>query len=344
MRRALFLGLMALAACVPSRDAPSHRSSASVETPLPPLAAGVSTTTGAPLLASSPIVSRGKHVTDSSTAKYSRPENAVDGDPSTSWSAGSPTPNAPASLAIDVGSGPTRLLLDWSAGGSYNYNETDYGSPGAYRIETSADSTNGKDGSWTLVADDPAVDTHGAERSFDFAGRRWVRFVVTAAPSSSPNGVQIDGIDVHDVSAGATDTWFFMGDSITAFAFGNSCPKGKDFASLIHEKHPRYYPTVINGGIGGETSQDGVRHIDDWIAKNHDVHFWVVAYGTNDAAGDDTDAAHFKSNLQTIVRHLKEAGRVPILPLIPYATDGKHIDIARLNAVIMEIADENSLP
>ncbi len=344
MRRFLALGMITFAACVPSRDAPGRRSSASVETPLPPLAAAISTTTGAPLLAGSPLISHGKHVTDTSAAKYSKPENALDGDPSTAWSAGSPTPDRPASIAIDVGSGPSRLLLQWSAGGSYNYNETDYGSPGAYRIETSGDSTDGQDGSWNVVANVPAVTTHAAEHVFDFAGRRWVRLVVTAAPAQSPNGVQIDTIDIHDASGGTGDTWFFLGDSITAFAFGSACPKRKDFASRIHAKHPRYYPAVIAGGIGGETSQDGVRHIDEWIAKNPDVHFWGIGYGTNDGADNDEDVARFKSNMQTLVRRLKENGRVPILATIPYASDGKHAGIPRLNAVIDDITDQSGLP
>ena len=60
--------------------------------------------------------------------------------------------------------------------------------------------------------------------AFDFAGKTWIKMVITAAPPMASNGrVQIAEIDIHDISATASglpeDTWFFMGDSITAFAF-----------------------------------------------------------------------------------------------------------------------------
>jgi len=156
--------------------------------------------------------------------------------------------------------------------------------------------------------------------------------------------VQIDAIDVHDVSAGAGDTWFFMGDSITAFAFGRSVEPGLGFAERVHQRHASYDPVVINGGIGGEKADDGVRHLDDWIGQNPDAHFWAIAYGTNDAAGDTVDVARFKNNLLTIVHRLQGVGRVPILSKIPFASDGKHPSIAKLNAVIDEVRGDNSLP
>ena len=52
--------------------------------------------------------------------------------------------------------------------------------------------------------------------------------VITAAPAEASNGVQIGEIDVHDISATGAglpdDTWFFMGDSITAFAYDRDQP------------------------------------------------------------------------------------------------------------------------
>src|SRR6185503_8895589 len=131
----------------------------------------------ASLVAPAPLVSRGKQVTGSSSVRYSKPANAIDGDHATAWTAGKPTPEQPAWIAIEVGKGPARVLLNWSASGSFNYDETDYGSPGAYRIETSADSTDGEDGTWKGVASAPGVGTHGREHSFDFVGRSWVRLV-----------------------------------------------------------------------------------------------------------------------------------------------------------------------
>lgn len=278
-----------------------------------------------------------------SPREYAQPGSVVDGDRATHWDAGKPAPGRPAWVAIDIGPGPSRVLMTWSAAGSFNYNETDYGSPAAFRIETSADSGNGKDGTWKTVADVTGVSTRAGEHAFDFAGQHWVRFTVTGAPAESPNGVQLDRIDVHDISAGATDTWFFMGDSITAFAFGDSVPKGGGFASAVQRRHPDYYPAVINGGVGGDTAAEGVRHIDEWLRKNPDAHFWAIGYGSNDSAGDSTDTARFKKNMQTIIDRVRAAGHVPILARIPYASDGHHSTIPAFNAVVDQLRRDNSL-
>lgn len=295
-------------------------------------------------IAANPLVSRGKRAVAWSSARFAAADRVNDGDPRTTWNAGKPTFERPAWVALDIGKGAARVLLGWSAGGSFNYEETDYGSPGSYRIETSANSTDGADGAWKTVAGVTAVTTHGGAHSFDFAGQRWVKLVITSAPAASPNGVQIDEIEVHDVSVGVSDAWFFMGDSITAFAFGRPPPHELGFAARVHQRHPRHFPAVINGGIGGEKSDEGVRHIDEWLAKNPDAHFWGVAYGTNDAAGDATDTSRFRENLTTILDRVQRAGRVPILTSIPFAADGQHRNIPRFNAVIDELRRARSLP
>src|SRR4029079_11774372 len=128
----------------------------------------------------------------------------------------------PASVAINLGPGPTRLLVQWDDGGTYNYKDptTVYGLPMGYTIDVSGDTTDGANGTWSTVVmiTDNAVRSRG--HTIDFTGKSWLRLSITAAPPNiSGNGVQIGEIDVHDISAaGATglpdDTWFFMGDSI----------------------------------------------------------------------------------------------------------------------------------
>jgi lysophospholipase L1-like esterase len=305
--------------------------------PAPPARGGIS-------IEANPRISRGRRVAGWSPLRFSDPRTVNDGDRRTSWGAGKPTPAQPAWVALDLGKGPARVLLTWSAGGSFNYEETDYGSPGAYRIETSPDSTDGSDGAWKVVVSAPAVTTHAAAHSFDFAGQRWVKLVVTGAPAVSPNGVQIDEIDVHDVSAGVSDAWFFTGDSITAFAFGRPRAPGLDFAALVHGRHPHHDPVVINGGSGGEKSAEGLQHLDDRLAGNPDARFIGVGYGTNDAAGDGSDTRTFRANLDRLVARIQAAGRVPILATIPFAADGHHRNLPRFNDVIDELRRARSLP
>jgi lysophospholipase L1-like esterase len=298
----------------------------------------------APTLPPSPLVSRSKRVVGASAHPYPQFENVNDGNYSTPWNAGRPTPDAPAWIAIDVGFGPERVLVNWSAAGSYNYEETDYGSPGAYRIETSADSTDGADGSWRTAVEVSAVSVHGQMHGVDFVGQRWVKFVVTKTPDVSPNGVQVSELDVHDITAGALDSWFFAGDSITAMAFDRAPAHQPSFAAWEHDRHPAYFPAMVNAGTGGHKSDEGAARIDDWLARSPDAHFWAIAYGTNDAAGNATSTERFRSNMQTMVARVRAAGRVPILASIPFATDDQHRHIPSFNRVIDELRETNALP
>ena len=291
-----------------------------------------------------PLLSRGRPVTGWSSLTFPGLRNINDGNYSTFWGAGRPTPDRPAWVAIDVGAGPTRVLVNWTASGSYNYEETDYGSPGAYRLETSADSTNGEDGTWRRAAEILAVTTHGHAQCVDFAGQRWLKLVVTGTPGQSPNGVQLSELDVHDVSRGADDSWFFLGDSITALAFNRAPAHQPSFAAWINTRYPDHFPAMVDGGTGGDKSDEGVAHVDAWLARNPDMHFWGILYGTNDAAGNSSDTTRFRANMQRIVDHVREAGRVPVLASIPYASDGQHDHVPEFNLVLDQIRADRSLP
>jgi len=290
-----------------------------------------------------PIISRGKPTASMQTGAATVVDGKYKND---SWQGGNPSVGSPARLAIHVGGGYSRLLLSWNAGGSYNYLETDFGSPLDYHLEVSGDSTDGSDGTWTSVADVTANTVRTRAHSFAFTGKSWVRMVVTAAPAVSPNGVQIDEIDVHDVSHGSDDTWFFMGDSITAFWADRSdqTPTHQpSFAAGINQRHPSYFPLMIDGGIGGEKSTEGVAHIDAWLALNPDCKYWGIGYGTNDSAGNTMSPTTFKANMQTIIDHIKAAGRIPVLARIPYSTDGQHDYIPAFNTAIDALTASNNL-
>ncbi|WP_437925693.1 GDSL-type esterase/lipase family protein [Sorangium sp. So ce291] len=263
------------------------------------------------------------------------------------WTAGKPTAAAPAWVAIKVGDGYERLLLSWTASNNYNYTDVQYGAPGAYRVETSSDSTDGEDGTWKSVAEVTGNPVRTRAHSFDFSGQSWVRLVVTAAPATS-NGVQLDEIDVHDISNGAEDTWFFLGDSITAFAYDRDTPATQpSFAENVHAAHEANYPAMINGGIGSELTRSTDRpsaldRIDDVLELNPDFHFFAIGYGTNDSWGQ-TDPSTFRSNMQELIDIIQAAGRVPVLARIPFSPDGNHDALDVFNQAIDELTQENSL-
>jgi len=301
-----------------------------------------------------PIVSRGRPVFASPSANANQINNGVYHNGG--WSAGTPSASAPAWAAIQLAAGPTRVLLSWDDGGTYDYEDpastTVYGLPADYEIDVSADSTNGADGTWTTAKDmgGNAIQITGntartRAHSFDFTGMTWVKMVITAAPPNiSPNGVQIGEIDVHDVSAAGAglpeDTWFFMGDSITAFAFDRSQVHQPSFAKTVSAESAGFYPAMINGGIGGETSADGLARLQNALTFNPDYRYFVLSYGTNDA-GHNVGTSVFQSNMQSMITMLQAAGRVPVIPHIPWA--GTISGIASYNAVVDQLVQMYNL-
>jgi lysophospholipase L1-like esterase len=302
-----------------------------------------------------PLISRGKPV-------FSMPGNGAVLVDQYYHNGGWTVPSAmlattPAWAAINLGAGPTRILVSWDDGGTYNYQDPNapavYGLPGKYHLDVSPDSTNGSDGTWTTAVSvgDPTLNqVRTRAHAVDFTGMAWVKMVITAAAANeSPNGVQIAAIDVHDLSAtGAAglpdDTWFFMGDSITAFAYDRAQTHQPSFAEAVHAATPAFFPAMINGGIGGERSADGLARLQQALALNPDFRFFVLGYGTNDAANAQVPVATYKATMQTMIDAIKAAGRIPIVPHIPFSGDGAHGAIPSYNTAVDELTQTNQLP
>ncbi len=260
------------------------------------------------------------------------------------WSGGFPTPSSPSWIAIDVGFGPRRVLVEWNAGGNYHYDETTWGGPGAYRIETSSDSTDGSDGSWRVEVDVAHNTVRTRAHVVDFDGQRWVRLVMTAATAqTSRYGVMLDEIQIYDATLGSEDTWFFMGDSITAEAFDRRIAQQPDFAALVHAALPSHTPLFINGGIGGDTTWDALDHIDAWLSQNPMPQHWILAYGTNDASLNMADPSYFRDNMRLLIERAQAAGKEVFVPVIPYASDGLHEHIPAFNAIVEALRQEYGL-
>jgi lysophospholipase L1-like esterase len=312
-----------------------------------------------------PIISLGKPaagVTAQSFQNTAGVDDGIFGTFATTWSAGYPTPAVPAWVAINLGSGPTRVLLEWNAAGNYNYQETDYGGPGNYTILTSPNSTTGADGTWTQVAGVTNNIYRTRSHSFDFTGMKWVKMLITAAPTNSLNGAQMDEIEVYDISAAysrgrrAEDTWFFMGDSITAFWADRFTASGTppaytndptshmpDFAQLIHSYNTNYFPSMIDGGIGGETTANGLARLPQNLVDNPDYYYWALDYGANDSAGNNANTTSFRANMQAMINLLLINGRMPVIPHLSYASDGQHTNIPLFNAVVDQLVATNHI-
>lgn len=165
-------------------------------------------------------------------------------------------------------------------------------------------------------------------------GANWIRIRVTKAEGGK---VKLN-FDVHGASDGVQDSWIFFGDSITAGGMGNSW--GTSFASHVHALDSRFTPLAQNGGIGGITSAHGKAAIDGWL-DGSPVKYVGIAYGTNDGWNNPGNLDSYYQNTKYMIDTVLKAGKVPVLPTIPYASDasaGKYT--ADYNAKVAQLYGE----
>jgi hypothetical protein len=249
----------------------------------------------------------------SSSQNYQTAPSAADDDnPLSAWSPSS----LPAWIAYDLSSVPSSerhtALVSWNAlhAGSYLNTTAPSGAgmPTDYTIETNTapggTSTAPADG-WVQVASVHQNLRNTVQTPIDLNGANWVRMSITG--SSDPNSVAID-LDVFATPNGASDSWLFMGDSITYITLGYAF---SDLAQLVHQARADRWPAVINAAIGGTNTQTASAAIDSTMA-GFPGRYVVLAYGTND------NPAMFM--METLVQKVLAAGKIPVVPLIPWSS------------------------
>jgi lysophospholipase L1-like esterase len=106
------------------------------------------------------------------------------------------------------------------------------------------------------------------------------------------------------------------------------------------------YPhTVVNAGVSGETSANGVNRISSVLSGNPSAKYILVLYGTNDASIPAVSKADYKANMQAIITAIKNAAKVPYLAKVPYTLDPLRSNplIQEYNAAIDELRDSNGI-
>ena len=248
-------------------------------------------------------------------------------------------------IALNVGEGPSKLLINWESYGDCAW-ATNFtsgcGHTGValsnFKILTSANSTDGTDGDWeeaATITNNPVM-ARGVD--IDFTGKSWFKFV------SSGDVGQILEIEAFDMSNGGTDTWFFMGTSISQMGLKQQ-DTDSTTAQLIHARFPEYTPAMLRGGIGCINSTEVVQHLSKYLDYVGNVKFWAIEMGTNDAwGGGDWNLNTYVSNMQTIIDAAKAHGITPVIARI-IATDsskaGWQVNPAFLDAVDKLTADNN---
>jgi acyl-CoA thioesterase-1 len=100
-----------------------------------------------------------------------------------------------------------------------------------------------------------------------------------------------------------------LGDSLTA---GYGLAEADGFCPQLEKalKAAGHDVQVIDGGVSGDTTADGLARLDWTLADNPDV--VIVELGANDALRG-LDPAQAKANLEAILTRLEKQGRVVLL-------------------------------
>jgi acyl-CoA thioesterase-1 len=283
-----------------------------------------------------PLLSRGRRVAASRPGARVLVDGVYRGD---AWGGGAPSDSAPAWAAIRIGRGPTRVLLSWTSSHNHDYRDLFYGAPVDYRIETSADSTDGADGTWRTAVSVRGNPVRSRAHAVDFAGQAWIRLVVTAlAPERNEWGLFLDEIDVHDLSLGGDDVWVFLGDSIGAGVFDRAAAHRPSFADRIAAAHPGYEPAMINAGFCRARTGEVLARIDEVLAWNPDARVFAITLGAN-----DPDAETFRRDLDALVSRIRAAGRIAVVARLPFQTKYGEDYVAPKNAALDRVAAAREL-
>jgi lysophospholipase L1-like esterase len=269
--------------------------------------------------------------------------DAVDGDYGTVWRTGhDPSPGDPNWLAIDLTSVPvamrTTVYSVWFNEAAYDYDTSGvpgYMLPGDFTIEASAAPGGGQPpttGWTTLVSMTGNLLSSGAN-VLALTGYDWVRFDCTASATNVVAGQADTQLqwNLYDAHA-SSDTWKFGGDSITANAMGHQATNDS-FDQLVHAQIAND-PAFEMAGDAGWSTTTMLGSLPAFLA-DFPGRYFVLALGTNDVPAEDPTG--YYANMTQLVDMVLAAGKVPIVPTIPYTADPAHVGMETYNAEIQSL-------
>lgn len=142
--------------------------------------------------------------------------------------------------------------------------------------------------------------------------------------------------------AGAPVKVVCFGDSITEGMCATD-PKTKSYPailqSLLNTKRGKGTFNVVNAGISGQDTKQGLKRLDALLAKEKPD--WVlIEYGTNDLwTGRKITPADTRANLTEMLKRMKTANAKVLMATLPPVWDEDR-EVAERNQVIKEVATD----
>jgi Cellulase (glycosyl hydrolase family 5) len=247
---------------------------------------------------------------------------------------------APCGLAVDLSGVPAserhKVVIAWYGNSAWDPGSTGktgfglYDAPGNYTIDTNTAAGGSVPTlGWKTIQTVTNNQVAARVATLDLSGANWVRINVTS-PSSNDQSGNTDAVFKFDVlsdnDAGApTDTWLFLGDSVTQNSMSrqdvdaaDACCFKTDFMQSLHRAEPTYYPTEINAGIASWPSENelesnsvtGESFFQD-VAKYYGGHYVAVDYGGTNTVNGDCNS--YLADESTMIAGLVSHGYQPVV-------------------------------
>jgi lysophospholipase L1-like esterase len=275
--------------------------------------------------------------------------NANDNDYNSTWRSA----RLPATLTFDLSSVDPghrkRILLAWYNDASYSYDHAilhapGYNNAGSYTVEANSAPGGGTPpaNGWVVLATVDRNTLHSREHVLEFGNYKWIRMNFSASDGSPQNTDVAVNVDIYDAGGGTDDGWLFLGDSITAGGMSHANMGGTPADSFGNQVNALAHRTPVqeNAGMPGWTAAGLQPYIHQWL-QLFPGKYVTLAFGSNDAAGPMAPGV-FYANMESLVKEVVAAGKVAVVPTIPWSRDTTHAaNIPGLNAQLHRLYEKN---
>jgi len=175
---------------------------------------------------------------------------------------------------------------------------------------------------WTQIEAVVANSIRTQQTTMELDGAQWLRVRVTATTGPDFNMTT----DVFSIGASGAidDDWLFLGDSITF-------PLDEErLADAVRAIDPTRAVAATNAAVPGTLSYSADARFAE-VLPDFPGRYVVLAYGTNDTPAPEI-------SLEPAVQSVIAAGKVPVIPMIPWSED-HHAEVVVLNDSIIDLYD-----
>jgi lysophospholipase L1-like esterase len=209
-------------------------------------------------------------------------------------------------LAIKVPATKKSVPILWTFGGFTKR------APVEVRLECSADSKTGADGTWLVIEKKicqyPLSKFELSTKSIPF----WYRLTIASTTSRKITDIGLYRLDGKKKK----DYWLIIGASIQAQSIRN-----KDFNKMVQDRFPGYDPVVFNLAVSGWRSDHLRKALPEFLKEHPYASYVGIHIGGNNVTQYRPypgGAKRLEDDLVAIIKMINQSGKIPILSRLSY--------------------------